>query len=1402
MSHEDILNYVDSVAMEDSLRSNWRRAVGLSLCARRAATFQAGNVTAISEILDRVIALLKRPLVRIPVDEIPLGRQFSTELSELREVWKKKSETPEDVAEIQKLFSDGSADLVFDILQDSAKLLGEPPGNFAVLLLGSSSRQDRLPFSDIELALLYSAESGNMIQMRVYAYVLMSIFDFSVLKLREDNIGGSRRHGFYIDGSEHLLLVPNILMGTVDDIYKRSIENPWTTSPGFLVLFEDMDGKAEFFTSFLSALLVNKNSWGGAALFSEFKAKVRNILDSKSDKWTQDALKCAFDSEGKSPRMIVEKSRVFQPCVVNIGSTPHGVSNTVLLNRQLIALYCWMDILRKAVDTSVGTSDVFSVKDACHKPLAYLALNLRLFLDTNTVCAIEVFGEASKRGILPFPVTKLLQEMYFLSVSWRSRLHLEVGGQEEEINISELSAGDRWAFLMIAEVLHKPLLEALKKVLLSEEDYSKNTTWDFILRDIFSSVWIHYCSKRDGWRENFSRHRLISQFEDFPSPSGLRPAIDTWREKKQKILRSFLLPRNDKIFSTNPGLVVEVRFWSRGKLAESRLHPEAVRQLQASGFLSKSGDLVFSQEQVEKEKGRHLVMPLSLPLYTSESSGPPEIFALYIKIFPEMPVLEIAVTEFATHLVGPCLPWVCLVKILVGGRSYPALLSEGIPGSLISKTHPPSLDPHFFSLRVLLAVLLNQEDAKPSNIVCLPSPKIPGSFVLVSIDNDRSFYEALQVDDAQQTLTPQVKDITFCFDEMYSPISPLAREFFLTLEPYNFLATWLRNSNSETLGLDTDLFSDSDKKAYFPQSGIYRQLTRFGRFLTQVAVPEESVLTLLLPSGLIGILYSKMTKLRQALIMNPQATHLDLLSVTEPHLAKYYRKILTFNGTAYDRFYRGFGYLYGSHDTKECVTVSTTFRTLESLHGKAVYLENVSETGQQIEKCFSELEEIHKIEVIWRSVLAGFRSNPETFQISLQLFRNLPSDFQERVINNLDFSQIMGRPLQAALLQELILKSDFRNLRFRSSEILTDALLERFLRRARQLQALSIVRCESISPRVLDILPLCPNLEKLFLSRLEWAELTVGTQSPRSSFWRFQIPDTSPVDDPWINLKVLVLKDLPNLRALALPLVSLEYLHIFSCPRLEEISLKNSSNLRSLMLLGCTGLDVKRLRDFIRGCIYLEKLILPDLETLRSLGELIDPANFPKFVSRLNLLPPFSSLSHSEKYEFLELFSGCCSSRKNSESLEVALFAAEHASAKKLENFTKVIENASQHDLRGLRNGYAQLLKTPDPDIMQRSPFRTYKEYLERLFENSGDRESLISLATELTGFSDFSESGDCRMLSRKVISKLLAFFGGPYKQIPGSRVLPQSALAKVLPSSIFPPRCPATPSCPAPLLG
>jgi hypothetical protein len=116
------------------------------------------------------------------------------------------------------------------------------------------------------------------------------------------------------------------------------------------------------------------------------------------------------------------------------------------------------------------------------------------------------------------------------------------------------------------------------------------------------------------------------------------------------------------------------------------------------------------------------------------------------------------------------------------------------------------------------------------------------------------------------------------------------------------------------------------------------------------------------------------------------------------------------------------------------------------------------------------------------------------------LFKTFPVAFQERVINELDFSKITTRFLEASLLQDLVTKSTFQNLQFNNSEVLTDEIFKKILQKGQHIQNLAIVNCVSLTPKILGILHECSNLEKLSLMNLDWSAVELSNAPLRATF--------------------------------------------------------------------------------------------------------------------------------------------------------------------------------------------------------------------------------------------------------------------------------------------------------------
>jgi len=92
-------------------------------------------------------------------------------------------------------------------LENANFLIGHPPCKIALLLLGSNSRYDRLPYSDLEIALTYgydaSVENNTNRKHAIYHYLasLIALLEIQIVYLGESH---SEKQGFWLDKSTSL----------------------------------------------------------------------------------------------------------------------------------------------------------------------------------------------------------------------------------------------------------------------------------------------------------------------------------------------------------------------------------------------------------------------------------------------------------------------------------------------------------------------------------------------------------------------------------------------------------------------------------------------------------------------------------------------------------------------------------------------------------------------------------------------------------------------------------------------------------------------------------------------------------------------------------------------------------------------------------------------------------------------------------------------------------------------------------------------------------------------------------------------------------------------------------------------------------------------------------------------
>ncbi|MBW8308766.1 MAG: hypothetical protein K0M45_03865 [Candidatus Paracaedibacteraceae bacterium] len=179
----------------------------------------------------------------------------------------------------------------------------------------------------------------------------------------------------------------------------------------------------------------------------------------------------------------------------------------------------------------------------------------------------------------------------------------------------------------------------------------------------------------------------------------------------------------------------------------------------------------------------------------------------FLKRLPTFPGIEAAVQALTQRIFPEIVFPTTLAKI----KGEPYLLSQGRacdPGKsgfeayhvntlqAILKNTPDklkNLDPYFFSQSVIMAMLLNPEDGKPSNYVLEPSHRNPGLYRIIGIDNDQAFAPEITKPDEQAQSKPVVrlKSILFCLDQMEEIIHPEVANRILELDVYALLKDWL-----------------------------------------------------------------------------------------------------------------------------------------------------------------------------------------------------------------------------------------------------------------------------------------------------------------------------------------------------------------------------------------------------------------------------------------------------------------------------------------------------------------------------------------------------------------------------------------------------------------------------------
>jgi hypothetical protein len=1113
-------------------------------------------------------------------------QQARQQLVTYRKILERGVKDPQQFSESQRAYTENMQGLVIRFFREAEVWLGTPPEPYAVLGLGSISRKTMSPYSDFECVFLVndgaSADwEGHSNPSAEYFDALYQLFEFKMASLGE-------LHGFRLDEEGH----PR----------KESRVRDTPTQVIQLCKQQTITHGADGMTySLMQSCFIH----GDEALWKEYQTQFLEALREplrKNDATMWGVLMLKGFAKVKG---FVEL-HTGQPEEVKVGINvkKQYVSPLFYLLTDVALHHQWFftdpaTVLKKWVDLM----QLPSVFAAAYRQAIQIADRIRVRLHLH-------YKEQQDVALLPGQVDNSRGTPPLIALTQEE--HLQLQCIEWGVLQPMQQALLRWQ-AGYEDALRNPIQALLELTLLKSQQASDNRpVFSVIQREAMRSVvamlWLSranpeeyrfqylrlpnaairqlFLEKLDDFKAHYeisAWHDIQRYLEDAPYRDGSRDAERVALAAFESQLACLVVPGN----KAGPGLE-----WidTNGTRQSGNLHLEVVQALQSGKLLDSKGKFQLLEKHVNLP-GRHLVFPLDLRI------GQQSV-AIHIKFFPEMPGMEYAAGCLARLLVGWGAPYVQLARLVDGNKAYPVLLSQTIAGDLLSDVLKQSdanefqkkLDRRRYGQRLLLSLLLNQEDAKPSNFIAVADSASAGNtqYGLFCIDNDRSFFQAVAEENGQ--IVPIVKDMTYCFETMHEPLLPLVCVDALFIEPLRLLQRWLETL--ETFNRQVaQLFRDDEVEKLFPKKNPNLKL------LTAKEAVKESILPIVLREQVSADLFVKMVRIQHYLRKYPQATGYELLRHVEPYLSKYYGNLLRYYPQIDARFQQGFARLYSEKKDKRGTqqTLKTAFATLQTFHGKPVDSQTFLERRKvSIKEALTELSCAFDRQHTWESVYEKLQKGlPE----GLSDFARLPDHYlRSKIVNQLDFSTLSSEFEKAFWDVVLPLKIPFQKLVLKHSRI-ESVQFNALLQAMPELRLLHLEDCQKLGDNFIGLVAqYCPILAKLWLSQLPFSVI-----DNRQSFIRqLFTPEGAKASGVFEELRYLSIRQCDALSEVYVRAPALTHVEVQACPQFLKGSL-NSASLREVKLSNAPLLTQTALSRWVQEASKLKVFEVSGCPLLKAL---------------------------------------------------------------------------------------------------------------------------------------------------------------------------------------------------------
>jgi hypothetical protein len=655
---------------------------------------------------------------------------------------------------------------------------------------------------------------------------------------------------------------------------------------------------------------------------------------------------------------------------------------------------------------------------------------------------------------------------------------------------------------------------------------------------------------------------------DTPSKNGERKSHQKlkmrWKEKLSTLVVSDDIVKKDAMKVYVHGIKI-------GKVA---LNNVIVKDLRLHGWIDGNGKFVQKKQHPVASfiPGNHLVIPWPLPekpekILNQKDKTANEIrleliryiqstAQFYFKVYPEFPLADMFLNELSYKL-GYCAPREVDVWLWQCERyAYPILISEAVSGSSLQESLEKNdaiiLNPYSFSQSVVTSALMSLEDNKPDNIIL--TNESDGARLCL-IDADRWFAPAFKVGQLH------AKDIVFCLNAMDDSFSPLFIEEFLNLNPQYIVQTWI--NEIENLGKKCKKIFKEKIQEYYDRNDNTRK--------TLLLPP--------LPFHAVNELFHRMQVIQNCLILvsgtSSVVSHRQVSAKVNLRLASHYSNACEqFPGQPINAFDSMVGHAYlnvkGLHKDYFQTRPSDFKTEMMDMWGEE---EEAKRVRLGIQKSWDIDIKIAKEQVatLNEKELVIADAEQELLKGNLQQFSMLGSKGKETILQRLDWSAL-GYQKQRELLKHLKINGHWLKISIRNSSALNDEDVQYLIKKSSEIIKLKLNACSQLTYSIFSELTMADSLLKIIILKNLGNLKYIGYISDALYAERcLNFP----------NLEKLDVRNCPNLEQIHIYAVLLKEVYLETLPKLKVLQTA-SQNLETLQILKNTRWP--SLNNFHRIC--------------------------------------------------------------------------------------------------------------------------------------------------------------------------------------------------------------------------